>query len=145
MDLKRLFQVLVVGGSFAAACQRPRTSGGLNLADGAALPEVGMADALVPETQVASEDATAFEVASTFEVGSTDVDMTADAGPAKDAAVEVASMDVGTAADASAAKDAPDGPSGNPCFCSPTKCCDLHEGAPATVQAGVYCCWGTTC
>jgi hypothetical protein len=31
------------------------------------------------------------------------------------------------------------------CFCSPTRCCDQHEGAPATVQAGFECCWGSSC
>ena len=34
---------------------------------------------------------------------------------------------------------------GQDCLCSPTRCCDQHAGAPATVQMGFVCCWGTSC
>jgi hypothetical protein len=122
MDMKRLFHVLVIGGSVAAGCERSRT-GALNAADGAGLPDVGM-----PESAAAEDAALEAPVA------------VADA-----AASEVTSMNVDAAADAAAAKDAADGPAGDPCLCSATKCCDVHDGAPATVQAGLYCCWGSTC
>ena len=111
--MKRLFHLLVIGGSVAAGCERSRTSG-LSVADAAA------------------EDVAA--------------DAAAEAGAAEDAAAtEVSSMDAGVTMDAAAVRDATDGPVGDPCFCSPTKCCDVHEGAPATVQPGLYCCWGTKC
>jgi len=133
MDLKRLFHLLVIGGSVAAGCERSRTSG-LSVADAAA--EDAAADAAAEAG--AAEDAVA-------EAGAAE-DAAAEAGAAGDAAAsEVSAMDAGVALDAAAARDATDGPVGNPCFCSPTMCCDVHEGAPATVQPGVYCCWGTKC
>lgn len=50
------------------------------------------------------------------------------------------------AAEPDAGSDArPDGEALQPCLCSPTRCCDQHEGAPATVQMGLACCWGTSC
>jgi hypothetical protein len=104
MDLKRLFHVLVVGGSVAAACEQTR-SGGLGAADAA-------------RDDAAASDTSSMDAA------------TVDATPAMDAAV---------------ATDAADGPGTEPCLCSPTRCCDLHEGAPATVQPGLHCCWGTAC
>jgi hypothetical protein len=129
MDLKRLFHVLVVGGSVAAGCERSRTSG-LSVADGAGTPDVGMT-----EPVAAPEDAAADTGAAEDAMASVDA-----------VASEDASMNTDATADTVASKDAAaDGPIGNPCFCSPTKCCDLHDGAPATVQAGLYCCWGTTC
>jgi hypothetical protein len=121
MDLKRLFHVLVVGGSVAAGCEQSRTSG-LGAGDGAGPPDRGMPDAGAPEVSMAPEDAAADAAAA--EDAPTDASVTMDAAATSDAAV---------------------GPMGNPCFCSPTKCCDVHEGAPATVQPGLYCCWGTKC
>jgi len=132
MDLKRLFHVLVVGGSVAAGCERSRM-GGLTAADAAGAQDVGMPESAAPEVPGAAEDA------ATSDVMSMD-------GAAMDLILmDAAAMDVGATADAAVATDASDGPTGNPCFCSPTRCCDLHEGAPATVQAGVHCCWGTKC
>ena len=127
MDLKRLFQVLVVGGSVAAGCERSRP-GALAVADAAGAQEVGIRESGAPEVPVAAEDAAA------------------DSATSEDAAgFEVASADVGGTADAATSTDAADGPMGSPCFCSPTKCCDLHDGAPATVQPGLFCCWSTKC
>lgn len=122
MDLKRLFHVLVVGGSVAAGCERSRM-GGLTAADAAGAQDVGMPESTAPEAPGAAEDAATSDVMS----------------------MDVAEMDVGATGDAAVATDAADGPTGSPCLCSPTRCCDLHEGAPATVQAGVHCCWGTAC
>ena len=127
MDLKRLFHVLVVGGAVAAGCERSRTSG-LVVADGGGAADLGMPDSGAPEAPAAAEDAAA------------------EASAAEDAAAaEVSSVDVGVTMDAAAANDASDGPRGNPCFCSSTMCCDVHDGTPATVQAGLYCCWSTKC
>jgi hypothetical protein len=39
----------------------------------------------------------------------------------------------------------PEASAAGPCFCSPTRCCDQHDGSPATVQQGFVCCWGTSC
>src|SRR5688572_10535695 len=122
MDLKRLFHVLVVGGSVAAGCERSRTSG-LSVADGAGPPDVGMTEPVAPE------DAAAERGAAEDAVASEDASTSGDAMASGDA-----SMNADATADTVASKDAAaDGPTGNPCFCSPTKCCDLHDGAPATV------------
>jgi hypothetical protein len=132
MDLKRLFHVLVVGGSVAAGCERSRM-GGLTAADAAEEQDVGMPDSAAPDAPGAAEDAAASDVIS-MDVAAMDL-----------VSMDATAMDATATADAAIATDAIDGPAGSPCFCSPTKCCDLHEGAPATVQAGVFCCWGTKC
>ena len=132
MDLKRLFHVLVVGGSVATGCERSRM-GGLTAADAAGAQDVGMPDSAAPDAPGAAEDAAASDV------------MSMDAATMDLVSMDVAAVDVAAMADAAATTDAADGPTGSPCFCSPTKCCDLHEGAPATVQAGVFCCWSTKC
>jgi len=147
MDLKRLFQVLVVGGSVAAGCDRSRTRA-LVVADAAGAPDVvGVPEAGAPEAPVAVEDAAA-DIGAAADAAADMVaaaDAAAEVAAADAAAAEVAAMDVGAIADATASTDAADGSMGSPCFCSPTKCCDSHEGAPATVQPGLYCCWSTKC
>ena len=127
MDLKRLFHVLVIGGSVgsvATGCERTRV-GGLGVAGA---EDARMPDSAAPDGPTAAEDAA-------LESGV----------PLDATASDVISMDVGAPADAAAPTDASDGPAGSPCICSPTKCCDLHDDGPATVQPGVFCCWGTKC
>jgi hypothetical protein len=148
MDLTRLFHVLVVGGAVTVGCERPRKSQ-LGVSDGAT--EVAREDAAAERTPaedaVAAIDAVAtLDVATAEDVGmSHDLGASEDVPPGSDAA---AGQDAVATADAAAASDAANDTGrgmGSPCFCSPTKCCDLHDGGPATVQAGVYCCWSTKC
>jgi hypothetical protein len=149
MDLTRLFHVLVVGGVVTVGCERPRKNQ-LGVTDGAT--EVAGDDAAAERTlaqdAVAASDTVAIQdVATSADVNmSHDLGMSEDAGMGPDDAAtpDATTKDAAVIADASAVKDAGGG-MGSPCFCSPTKCCELHDGGPATVQAGVFCCWSTKC
>jgi hypothetical protein len=138
MDLKRLFHVLVVGGSMLATkgCAKEPGDGNDN-ADGALsdrsaspLPDSG-ADVPPADSGVAAPRNEAADV------GITTTDSGADApwDGAPDAGVTATDV----AADADQTK-------GTPCFCgSQPACCTTHGDAMSSPAAGVYCCWGTRC
>ena len=88
----------------------------------------------------ASTRSSALQVAD----GAADVEAAAGAGGAGGGGGAGGDEGVGGAAGAADAA-ANDGPQAEPCICSPTHCCDQHAGAPATVQMGFTCCWGTSC
>lgn len=119
MNLKHLFGILVMGGSVAAGCDGGGTRPAkMMLRDGAGAE-------------------TAF-----------DAEGTADAGrdsEATETEVDAPAGDIGGPETGAPKTGAPDTNMGSPCLCSPTRCCDQHEGAPATVQMGLVCCWGTSC
>ncbi len=143
MNFKRLFHVLVLGSS-VISCEKARTD---------AVTRQGKDGAAVAD---GSEDS---EGEPTGDVAAEDGDQRKNDGPGADGQGQDRSADgdnnvasdAGSTDIASVITDAnTDGlpgerPAGALCLCSPTKCCDLHEGAPATVTPGFVCCWATSC
>jgi hypothetical protein len=109
MDFKRLFHILVIGGS-VLGCESTRSG---------ALSSSESDDAKVAETD---RDTGVADVRADEDIG---VEAGATTAPA-----DASLRDIAQAA---------------PCICSATHCCDQHEGGPATVIEGAFCCWGTSC
>ena len=153
MDLTRLFRVLVVGGVVAVGCERPRKNQ-LGVMDGsaevaredAASERTFAGDAVAAHDAVATQDVASAEDANmSFDLGmSEDVGVPPDVGAGPDVVAIADAAAAGDAGDAAAVNDAGGG-MGSPCFCSPTRCCEAHDGGAATVQAGFFCCWSTKC
>ena len=119
MDLRRLFRVLVVGGS-VAACEERSSPGG-----------------------VASEDANSEATVDTDEASTLVTPDALMAEAADDSSVARDAIAAEAEDDATTDSSANDGAALKSCFCQTTPiCCVQHEGGPATVADGFRCCWG---
>lgn len=125
MDCKRLFHVLVVGGSVLASKGCGDGGGPAKDPGDAAISQQSVPDAGAPAVP---EDAPAADQGS-----SSSLDAPADL-PA-DQVQDLASM---SAADVVPAQ-------GAPCFCSKDRCCESHGDGMSTVAPGFVCCWSTRC
>jgi hypothetical protein len=153
MNLKRLFQVLVVGGQMVG-CSTTRTgklvssdaSG--DVADGSAGAnddgQTGSADVgrdEAPDTGGSTDTAPADSVEATDALAS---DLPADDSRESDATI---TSDGAITSDATITSDAAaaDGPR-RLCLCNTTpSCCETHSDGTKGPVLGVECCWATTC
>jgi hypothetical protein len=128
MDLRKLFHVLVVGGSVMPGCSDPGGSRGPTSGDARTEAET---PAVSADAEVARETMAGEEVRD--ETGS--LDATHDEGAGSETSSSDATRDEREAASPAAL-----------CFCSLTaRCCEAHDGSAATVASGFVCCWATSC
>lgn len=163
MDLKRLFQVLVVGGQMVGcSAARPAKVVPGESSDGASDgANDGASEAASEENNDARpgqvdgmDEAVGVDLAADVELPT--VDAAIDAAGAADAPTEASAVDAMAAdltpdsspADAIGTSDAAktDGGRLSPCFCNTTpSCCQAHPDGTKGAVEGVECCWGTSC
>jgi len=129
MDWKRLFHVLVVGGSVLAS----KGCGGKDEDKGEARDAATLSDATAAPEDTGGD---APADAATSPPADAGLDAADDAG---DAAVEVGNL----APDASPEANQSGAPN---CFCGTNpKCCVVHGDGMSVPADGVVCCWNTRC
>jgi hypothetical protein len=122
MDLKRLFHVLVVGGSVLA------NKGCGDDGQGKAPADAALSQQSLPDSGPAATP----DMAAADQGGLSAADAPADLP------LDLASTPADTGADVDPTK-------GALCFCSKDRCCEAHGDGMSTVAPGFVCCWSTRC
>lgn len=137
MDLKRLFHVLVVGGSMLASKGCSKEGG-----NGKDAPDRALSDGGGEPLPMGSVDASNHEPP---DAGSLATEAAVDAPSDADVAVDApgdGAPDVGSMAEVAADADR----AGAPCFCgTQPACCIGHGDAMSSPAPGIVCCWSTRC